>query len=109
MTQSEIIANSRIILLAGSETNASLLSGATYYLLQNPDCLRRAQSELRTVFDKEEKITLSSVSTPNLLPYLEAVIHESMRCYPSVPATLPRRTGPEGATIDGKFVPGKVR
>lgn len=105
----EIVPNSRILLTAGSETTATLLSGATYYLLQNPDFLRRVQLELRTVFKKEEEITLRSVSTPSLLPYLEATIQESFRCYPSVPAILPRRTGPEGAVIDGKFVPGNVR
>ena len=105
----EIIGNSRILLTAGSETTATLLSGATYYLLQNPELLRRVQFELRTVFKKEEEITLRSVSTPSLLPCLEATIQESFRCYPSVPATLPRRTGPEGAVIDGKFVSKNVR
>ena len=108
MSRKDIIANSRILLTAGSETTATLLSGATYYLLQNHDVLHRVQSELRTVFAKEEEITLRSVSTPSSLPYLEAVIQESFRCYPSIPATLPRRTGPEGAVVDGKFVPGNV-
>lgn len=108
MSQEEIFGNSRLLLIAGSETTAALLSGATYYLIQNPDFLHRVQAELRTVFEKEEEITLRSVSTPSLLPYLEAIIHESFRCYPSVPTRLPRRTGPEGAVVDGKFVPGNV-
>ena len=51
---------------------------------------------------------LRSVRTPNLLPYLEAVLQESMRCYPSIPATQPRITGPKGALIDGYFIPGNV-
>lgn len=109
MSRQEIINNSRVLLIAGSETSATLLSGATYYLLQNPHVLDRVQSEVRTVFNKEEEITLRSVSTPSLLPYLEAVIDESLRCYPPVPTLLPRRTGPEGALVDGKFVPGNVR
>lgn len=104
----EIISNFQILLIAGSETTATLLSGATYYLLQNPAVLHRVQSEVRTVFKDEKEIVLRSVSTPNLLPYLEAVLQESLRCYPSIPALLPRLTGPKGAIIDGKFVPGKV-
>ena len=36
------------------------------------------------------------------------MLQESLRCYPSIPATLPRITGPEGALIDGIFVPGNV-
>lgn len=109
MSYEEIISNSRVLLTAGSETIATLLSGATYFLLQNPTILHRVQSEVRAVFKNEEDITLRSVTTPSLLPYLEAVLQESLRCYPSVPATLPRITGPEGALIDGKLVPGNVR
>ncbi len=109
MGRRAMVGNSRVLLTAGSETTATLLSGATYYLLQNPDFLHRVQSELRTAFGKEEEITLRSVSTPSLLPHLEATIHESFRCYPSIPATLPRRTGPDGAVVDGRFVPGNVR
>ncbi|KAL8720308.1 MAG: hypothetical protein Q9225_002820 [Loekoesia sp. 1 TL-2023] len=108
LSQKDLIGNSRVLLTAGSETTATLLSGATYYLLQTPDVLRRVQSEVRTAFKQEEDITLRSVSSPSLLPYLEAVIQESLRCYPSIPATLPRRTGPEGALIDGRFVPGNT-
>ena len=109
MSYEEIISNSRVLLTAGSETTATLLSGATYFLLQNPTILQRVQSEVRAVFKNEEDITLRSVTTPSLLPYLEAVLQESLRCYPSVPATLPRITGSEGALIDGKFVPRNVR
>lgn len=105
----EILSNSRVLLTAGSETTATFLSGATYHLLRNPAVLNRVQSEIRTIFKSREDITLRSVSKPGLLPYLEAVIQESLRCYPSVPSTLPRRTGLEGAVIDGKFVPRNVR
>ena len=109
MSRQEIVSNTRILLTAGSETIATLLSGATYYLLQNPTILHRVQSEVRTVFKNEDEITLRSVSTPHLLPYLEAVLQESLRCYPPIPATLPRVTGSQGAVIDGKFVPRNVR
>ncbi|KAM0806079.1 putative benzoate 4-monooxygenase cytochrome P450 [Usnea florida] len=108
MTRQEIISNMRILLTAGSETTATLLSGATYHLLQNPAVLRRVQSEIRAAFKDEEDITVRSVSKPDLLPYLEAVLQESLRCYPSIPAILPRITGPEGALIDGKFVPSNI-
>ena len=109
MTREEIIGNSRVLLAAGSETTATILSGATYFMLQNPAVLHRVQREVRETFKKEDDITLRSVSTPSSLTYMDAVLQESLRCYPSVPATLPRITGPEGALIDGKYVPGKVR
>ena len=96
------------MLFAGSETTATLLSGATYHLLQNPSILRRAQSEIRTTFKDAADITVRAVSTPGLLPYLEAVLQESLRCWPPVPTGLPRIVGPSGGIIDGKFVPGNV-
>lgn len=108
MTRQEVISNMRILLTAGSETTATLLSGATYHLLQNPAVLQRVQLEIRRAFKSEEDITVRSVSKPDLLPYLEAVLQESLRCYPSIPAILPRITGPEGALIDGNFVPSNV-
>lgn len=108
LSRQEILGNSRLLLTAGSETTATFLGGATYYLLQNPHVLYRVQSEVRAAFKNEAEITLRSISAPSSLPYLEAVIHESLRCYPPAPARMPRITGPEGAVINGKFVPGNV-
>lgn len=108
MSHKEIIGTSRVLLIGGSETSATLLSGMTYYLLRNPQVLRRLQSEVREAFINADDITLRSVSTPGLLPYLESVLQESLRFYPPIPATLPRITGPEGAFIDGALVPANV-
>ncbi|KAL8799513.1 MAG: hypothetical protein Q9182_005822 [Xanthomendoza sp. 2 TL-2023] len=108
MTRSEIISTSRILLIAGSETTSSAVAAATYYLLRNPAMLLRAQTEIRRAFGKTEDITLRAVSSPGLLPYLEAVIKESLRCYPPIPATLPRKVGAVGAIIDAHFIPKDV-
>ncbi|KAI4127417.1 MAG: hypothetical protein LQ341_006792, partial [Variospora aurantia] len=69
------------MLVAGSETTATLLAGATYQLLQNPLMMRRAQSEVRGKFKNAEDITVRAVSTPGLLPYLEAVLRETLRVH----------------------------
>ncbi|KAL9065553.1 MAG: hypothetical protein Q9161_008157 [Pseudevernia consocians] len=90
-------------------TTFDVIGGVTYFMLQNPAVLHRVQKEVRETFKKEDDITLRSVSTPSSLTYMEAVLQESLRCYPSIPATLPRITGPEGALIDGNYVPAKVR
>ncbi|KAL8855931.1 MAG: hypothetical protein Q9178_007445 [Gyalolechia marmorata] len=108
MTRDEIIGTSRVMLIAGSETTATLLGGATYHLLQNPSMLRRAQSEIRGTFQKADDITLRAVGTPGLLPYLEAVLQESLRYHPPVPATVPRKVGSSGAVVGGKFVPANT-
>ncbi|KAL9068553.1 MAG: hypothetical protein Q9161_006098 [Pseudevernia consocians] len=105
LTADEINSNAQLLILAGSETTATLLSGATYYLLTNKAALDRVCDEVRSAFEHEDDITFTSV---NRLPYLNAVIEESLRLYPPVPISAPRRTLPEGNIIDGHFVPGKA-
>ncbi|KAI4252439.1 MAG: hypothetical protein LQ352_004287 [Teloschistes flavicans] len=104
MSHSEIISTSRTLLNAGSETTSTTVAATTYYLLQNPDILHRVQSEVRAAFKTADDITLHAVSSPNRLPYLEAVLKESLRCFPPVPTKLPRIVGPAGAVIDGSYV-----
>lgn len=106
MTKPEIKATFSIVLLAGSETTATSLSGATYYLLRNPDALQKLTTEIRNAFSKAEDITFNAVAR---LPYLQACIQEALRMYPPIPGIFPRRTGPEGEIINGRFVAGNVR
>jgi cytochrome P450 len=54
---------------------------------------------------KEE--ILANVDAPfDKLPYLDAVIHEGLRCFPAIPMSLPRYVPEGGRSIDGYFVPG---
>ncbi|KAM5344636.1 hypothetical protein ACJ41O_013171 [Fusarium nematophilum] len=41
-------ANSSILIMAGSETTATLLSGVTYFLMTNPDTLEKLTDEIRS-------------------------------------------------------------
>lgn len=43
----------QIIVAAGTATTSSTLSVATYYLLANPDILRKLKSELKSAFPKQ--------------------------------------------------------
>lgn len=108
MSYEELIGTCRVFLVAGSETTATLLSGAIFYLLKNPDVMDRLRREVREAFPTADDITMRAVNNSGKLPYMEAVLQESFRCYPPVPSTLPRITGSEGAFIEGKFVPPGV-
>ncbi|KAF7595373.1 hypothetical protein BBP40_006366 [Aspergillus hancockii] len=103
MTLSEIQANAGLLIIAGSETTATLLSGCTFYLLTHPTTYKNLTREIRGAFEKEEDITFSSVTK---LQYLHAVLEESLRLYPPVAAILPRSVPKGGAVISGQFVPG---
>ncbi|KAI5867907.1 cytochrome P450 [Durotheca rogersii] len=94
--------NASLILLAGSETTATLLCGATFLLLTNPDKLAKLTEEVRSAFNSDDEITLTSVGK---LTYMLAVLNESLRRYPPAAAELPRKAPKGGATVIGKFVP----
>lgn len=105
LTAPEIISNASAFILAGSETTATALCGITYYLLREPTAMKKLAEEIRSAFNTEDEITISSVSK---LKYIFAVINEGMRMYPPVPIGLPRVVEGEGTVIDGQWVPGKV-
>ncbi|KAF6832491.1 cytochrome p450 [Colletotrichum plurivorum] len=102
MTLDELEGNSSILIIAGSETTATLLSGLTYMLLKNPDKMKKLVDEVRGTFQKEEEIDLTSVTK---LPFMLACIEEGLRMYPPVPTGLPRVVPEGGATISGHFIP----
>lgn len=104
LTDADFIASSDVILVGGSETTATLLSGLTYLLLKNPGALRKLEDEIRTKFKSEEEIDYVGV---NSLDYMLACIDETFRLYPPVPGALLRRTT-EQAEIAGKMVPPDV-
>jgi cytochrome P450 len=98
MSKGEIEANAEALVIAGSETTASLLAGATYYLCMNPHTLARLTAEVRGAFDSGGDIQLNSV---NKLGYLVAVLSESLRMYPPTPSSLPR------IIVNGDMVSGR--
>jgi len=105
MSVEEIEANADLLILAGSETTATLLSGCTYQLLTNPQTLEKLKREVRSTFQSEDEITIQRVSH---LDYTLAVIEESLRMYPPVPIGLPRLVPDGGEDIEGIWVPGGV-
>jgi cytochrome P450 len=105
MTRAEMNANSSILIMAGSETSATLLSGLVYHLLHNPIWLAKLQDEVRTAFTEEAQITFTSTSQ---LKLMTAIIQETFRVYPPVAGSMPRIVPKEGALVAGTFIPGNT-
>ncbi|KAF2168707.1 hypothetical protein M409DRAFT_20724 [Zasmidium cellare ATCC 36951] len=106
MVEGEIVANASNLVLGGSETTATLLSGCAYLLAKSPDKLRNVQNEIRTTFASEDEIDLFSVVK---LPYTLAVLNETMRIYPPVPNMRGRSVPYPGDTVAGEWVPGGTK
>ena len=105
VTPQEYQSTAETLIIAGSETTATLMSGVTYYLLRDTARLAKLQSEIRSSFSNPEDIDLTSV---NKLPYLLACLNEAFRIYPPVPDIFPRNTGPRQEIIIGRVVPPHV-
>ncbi|KAI6371105.1 hypothetical protein MCOR25_004039 [Pyricularia grisea] len=97
----ELYADSQIMVIAGSETSAGLITAAAYFLLRNPKAMGRLVREVRGAFAEESEICNAVVSK---LPYLNAVITESLRMRPPLPSGIDRKVGAGGAVVDGKFL-----
>lgn len=105
LTFDNMSANAMILILAGSETTATLLSGCIYLLLSNPEKLEMLQREVRSTYKSDGDITLNNV---NDLTFMLAVLNESLRLYPPVPSSLVRVVPAGGETIMDDFIPGGV-
>jgi cytochrome P450 len=57
MSRRVMHANADLLMMAGMETTASMLSGLTYHLLISPDSMRRLTREIRESFTTAEDIT----------------------------------------------------
>lgn len=106
LTDQEMEANANILIIAGSETTATLLSGVTYWLLRTPDALRKVTQEIRSSIKSDADITFQTTSH---LPYMLACLTEALRIYPPAPGGLERITlPPNPVNIAGYMMPPGV-
>lgn len=68
-------------LIAGHETTSGMMSFAFYYLLKNPSAYRKVQQEVDEVIGRG-KVTVDHVTK---LPYLAAVLRETLRISSTIP------------------------
>jgi hypothetical protein len=79
-------ANAFILMLGGSETSSTALATATYFLTLHPGVLAKLTDEIFSAFQTEEDINVHSIQS---LPYLSAVMDETLRINPPVPHPSP--------------------
>jgi cytochrome P450 len=92
---------------AATDTTSVVLTFLFWELARNQDLQTQLRAELQQVqIDPETGIpTHKSLSS---LPFLNAVIQETMRRHTPIPMGLLRQVPPNGSTISGYFIPGEV-
>lgn len=90
------------VLLAGRDTTACTMSWALFMLVRHPEKLAKLREEIFNATGGKTKFTRTHLLA---MPYLKAVINETLRLYPQIPVNvrialsttyLPRGGGPEG-------------
>ncbi|KAL3462033.1 cytochrome P450 monooxygenase [Aspergillus heterothallicus] len=90
-----------LIIVAGSDTTAAVLTSVFYHLAADPILCKKLQNELDNLSEQShDKLASASL--------LNAVINETLRLHPAVPSGTQRQTPPEGISIGSTHIPGDV-
>ncbi|CAI0542736.1 unnamed protein product [Linum tenue] len=93
----------QIMLLAGTDTSAVTLEWAMSNLLNHPEILRKARDEIDAQIGEEGRMVDEVLDLPKL-HYLQNVITETLRLYPSAPLLVPHSSSRD-FTLGGYHVP----
>jgi cytochrome P450 len=103
-------------LAAGFDTSTITLTYVIHELSQNPDVQAKLRAELFTLSPQlvsGSAPTLSDPKAMDSLPYLHAVIWETLRLHAAIPGPQPRFTPPQGCHLGPEeqsfYIPGGVR
>lgn len=75
--------------MPGTDTNAATIIWAMTALMQNPTAMAKLQEQIRKQIGNKGKVNEDDIQK---LPYLKAVLMETLRLYIPVPLLLPRET-----------------
>lgn len=93
---------------AGSDTTGITLTAIIYYLMKNPECLRKLRLEIETAEQEGRLSSPLNFKEGQQLPYLQATIKEALRLHPAVGQILARIVPEGGAELAGRFFPQGV-
>ncbi|KAL0397810.1 UNVERIFIED_CONTAM: cytochrome [Sesamum calycinum] len=89
------------LLLAGTDTTSGTVEWAMTELMRQPDKLWRVRDEIISLIGEKGQVEESDISQ---LPYLQAVVKETLRLHPAAPFLLPHKAVSD-IEIDGYVVP----
>ncbi|KIW18531.1 hypothetical protein PV08_02819 [Exophiala spinifera] len=97
---------SQALMFGGADTTGATLMHGSFYIMTKEDVRKKLIAELRENWeDLDQPLSLAALEK---LPYLTAVIKESLRISPGVASPLPRVVPDSGTTIGGRFIPGRT-
>ncbi|XP_010422201.1 PREDICTED: flavonoid 3'-monooxygenase-like [Camelina sativa] len=74
------------MVIGGTDTSTNTIEFAMAELIRNPELMKRAQQELDEVVGKDNIVEESHITK---LPYIVAIMKETLRLYPTIPLLVP--------------------
>lgn len=92
------------IFVAGTDTSAITVEWALAELINHPNIFKRAREEINAVVGKNRLVEESDI--PNL-PYIQAIVKETLRLHPTGPLSLRQST--EDCRVGGYDIPANTQ
>nr|A0A0S1TP26.1 RecName: Full=Ferruginol synthase; AltName: Full=11-oxomiltiradiene synthase; AltName: Full=Cytochrome P450 76AH24; Short=SpCYP76AH24; AltName: Full=Ferruginol monooxygenase; Short=11-hydroxyferruginol synthase [Salvia pomifera]ALM25796.1 cytochrome P450 76AH24-like protein [Salvia pomifera] len=89
------------LFVGGSETSTTEIEWIMWELVASPEKMAKVKAELKSVMGGEKVVDESMMPR---LPYLQAVVKESMRLHPPGPLLLPRKAESD-QVVNGYLIP----
>lgn len=93
---------------AGSDTTGITLSAMLWYIYHNPNVLAAIRQEIDNFAAEGQLSNPVTWKESQTMPYLQAVIMETLRMHPAVGVPLPRIVPKGGLELSGVFFPEGV-
>lgn len=113
LTRDDLLTESLLQIVAGSDTTASALRAIMLYVVTHPRVYKKLQQEVDSAYMKDGLDSTMGVVSDKLtknLRYLQAVVREGLRMHPPITDPVPKKVPQGGDTIeiDGQsiFLPG---
>jgi len=102
LSEDSVVANAILVLVAGYETTATLLTYTSYSLAKNPEKQEILRKEIKAAYEAAgNQLLYQDISS---LKYLDAVIMETLRMYPPVVRLSRQCTKDYSLEVDGKTI-----
>ena len=92
------------IFIAGTDTTAKTIEWTLAELINRPNIMNKAREEIYKVIGKTRLVEESDISS---LPYIQAIVKESMRLHPA--GAMIFRESSKSCTVNGYHIPERTR
>ena len=103
--ESDLVQNAASTITAGSEATAVSLHSVVYHCVKYPAVYEKLRAEIDAAQSAGKLSPTVQASEALALPYLQAVLKETLRFFPPVPSAQPRKVPPQGLEIGGTRFP----